>query len=502
MLTRTDKISLTLIFIFSTINLFWVYSLPVLPFVDLPFHLAESVIIKNFDNPALLFNKFFAIPTFIKSNIFYMYFCSLRIFPNVEFASRVFYSLYIFIFPLSVFVLIRTLKRNTLFSLLSFLFLINHNVHWGFVSYTMSVPVLFLTFTSFYQYYIQNKHKHAYFIWLLFIFTFTLHFQMAIFSILIFSLLTLIYQRNNYRQIFINFLSVIPVLTIMIYAYLQDCQGSTIPLLPYMLTYYTSSYFATLLERFMILLVIDNSFILGGPNGAYHSLLLTIPIILYFIYFMIKSMTTSLLNTVNNKFLFILTGITFACYVFLPDIIPGQNVIFERYSVILFLLIITLVSSIKLSVKTFYYYQIIIPLFVLVQSLFIMDYMFDFKKSTSDFNKDIFPFTSSQKLAGVILDNDFRGSKIYAHFPMYYTVWNNGVTTGLIDYRFGFIKRNVSVDTLPQYKEWIDNSINFDEYYKPVDFLLVKSKEDLMFNNFSINKQSGQWKLYRSNYRH
>ncbi|MFZ4591015.1 MAG: hypothetical protein ACOYN6_08455 [Ignavibacteria bacterium] len=498
-MTRTDKISLTLIFIFSALNLFWVYSLPVLPFVDLPFHLAESVIIKNFDNPALFFSRFFAIPTLIKSNIFYMYFCSLSIFPNVEFASRIFYSIYIFIFPLSVFVLIKTLKGNTAFSLLSFIFLINHNVHWGFVSYTVSVPVLILTFTSFYQYFIQNKRKHAYFIWILFIITFTLHFQMAIFSILIFSLLTLIYQRREVKQIIINIASVLPVLAIMVYAYLQDSQGGTTPLLPYMLTYYTSNYFTTLLDRFMILLVIDNSFILGGPNGAYHSLLLTIPIVLFFIYFLIKSKSASLLNTVNNKFLFILTGITFACYVFLPDIIPGQNVIFERYSVILFLLIITLISAIRLSDKSFKYIQIIIPLLILAQSVIILDYMLDFKKSTSDFNKDIFPNTSNQKLAGIMLDNDFRGSKIYAHFPMYYTVWYNGITAGLIDYRFGLIKRNVSVDTLPVYKEWIDNSINFDEYYKPVDFLLVKSREDLKFNNFSPEKESGKWKLYKSN---
>lgn len=498
-MTKTDKISLSLILVFSAINIIWVYSLPVLPFVDLPFHLAESVIVKNFSNPNLLFSKFFLIPTLIKSNIFYMYFCSLSIFPDVESASRVFYSIYILIFPLSVFVLIKTLKGNTFFSILSFFFLINHNVHWGFVSYTMSVPVLFLTFTSFYQYFIRNKLKYAYFIWILFIITFTLHFQMAIFSILIFSLLTLIYQRRNFRLIIVNIVSILPVLAIMIFAYLEDSQGGTTPLLSYMLTYYTSNYFHTLSDRFMILLVIDNSFILGGPNGAYYSLMLTIPIILLFLWFIIQSKTLKIFNTTNNIFVFILTGITFGCYVFLPDIIPGQNVIFERYSVILFLLIITIISAIRLSDKLLLLFRIIIPILVLVQSFFILDYMFDFKKATADFNKELFPVASNYKLAGIMLDNDFRGSKLYAHFPMYYTVWNNGVTTGLIDYRFGLIKRNVSVDTLPQYKEWIDNTINFDEYYKPVDYLLVKSKEELKFSNFIRFKESGKWKLLKSN---
>ena len=427
-----------------------------------------------------------------------MYFCSLSIFPDVESASRIFYTIYILIFPFSVFLLIKILKGNTLFSLLSFIFLINHNVHWGFVSYTMSVPVLFLTIASFYQYFIQNKLKYAYFIWILFIITFTLHFQMAIFTVLIFALLTVVYQRKNITQIAVNFISVLPVLAIMIYAYLQDSQGGTTPLLPYMLTYYTSNYFTTLWDRFMILLVIDNSFFLGGPNGAYHSLIMTIPILLYLIYFLIKSKTDSLLNTANNRFLFILTGITFACYIFLPDIIPGQNVIFERYSVILFLLIITLISGINLRDKALKYVKIIIPLLILAHSVIVLDYMLDFKKSTADFSRDIFPDSSNLKLAGVMLDNDFRGSKIYAHFPMYYTVWNNGITTGLIDYRFGLIKRNVSVDTLPSYKEWIDNTINFDEYYKPVDYLLIRSKEKIKFENFIPEKKSGNWEIYKS----
>lgn len=496
-MTKTDKISLLLIFLFGSIHLFWLYLLPLLPFVDLPFHLAESVILKNLNNPEFLFNKYILIPTFIKSNTFYVYFCSLSIFPNVEFANRIFFSVYIFLLPLSVFILIRAIKGNTLFSLLSFFFIINHNVHWGFVSYTISVPILFLTFASFYEYFILNKHKYAYFIWILFIILFSLHFQMAIFSVLIFAFLTIVYQRSI-RQLIINIVLVIPVILIMTYAYLQDSQGDTTPLLPYMLEYYTSNYFHTLFERFMILFAIDNSFILGGPSGVYYSLFLTAPIILLFIYFLYKSKVSSSFKTSGNKYIFILLIIAFGCYVFLPDIIPGQNVIFERYSVIFFLLVITIISVTRYSEKLLKYLSIIIPLAVLIQSAFILDYMFDFKKSTTDFNKDIFPNTSNSRLAGVILDNDFRGSKLYAHFPIYYTVWKEGITTGLIDYRFGLIKRNVSVDTLPKYIEWTDDKTNYDEYYKPVDYLLIKSKDYLNFKNFRFEKESGQWKLYIS----
>jgi len=498
-LTKTDKISLLLIFIFSALNLFWLFSLPILPFIDLPFHLAESVVLKNFNNQDLLFCKFFTIPTLIKSNSLYVYFCSLNIFPNVEFGNKIFYSVYIFLFPVSVFTLIRTLKGNTLFSLLSFFFLINHNVHWGFVSYMISVPVIFFTFSSFYQYFNQNKLRYSYFIWILFIATFTLHFQMAIFSILIFITLAIVYQRRKLKQIIINAASIIPVLLIMIYAYLIDSSDNTTSLFSYMLDYYKSSYFGTLLERINVLFVVDNYFILRGVIGAVYSVLITIPIILFFVYLLFNSKIKSIIKNPKQTFVFILLIITFSCFLFLPDNIPGQNIIFERYTVLIFLLIITLISIFKTSEKVLKYFQYLIPLLVLVHSLIIIDYMLDFKKSTTDFNKELFPNSANSKLAGVILDNDFRGIKLYAHFPMYYTVWKNGITTGLIDYRFGLIKRNVSRDTLPQYIEWSEKQINYDEYYKPVDYLLVKSKEELIFNNFIPDKESGRWKLYKSN---
>ena len=363
----------------------------------------------------------------------------------------------------------------------------------------MSIPLLMLTFTAFYYYFVRNKHVLSYFIWIIFVIIFALHFQMAIFSLLVFAILTLIYQRKSASRIAINILSVVPVLCIMVYAYLIDSSEGTTPLFSYMLTYYTSNYFSTFLNRFTVLFVIDNYFILGGANGVYYSFLLTIPPALLLIYMIYKTRFIPLFKNAETAFLMILFGISFSCFIFLPDIIPGQNVIFERYSVIIFLIIFVLISAISMTEKWIKIAILLISLMVLIHSIVILDYMLDFKKSTSDFTPELFPNTNNKKLAGIMLDNDFRGNKLYAHFPMYYTVWKNGVTTGLIDYRFGLIKRNVSVDTLPKYIEWLDNDkTNYDEYYKPVDYILVRAKEELKFNNFIREKKSGAWEVYKS----
>ena len=288
----------------------------------------------------------------------------------------------------------------------------------------------------------------------------------------------------------------------MIYAYSIDNQSSTTPLFTYMLSYYTSSYFNTFFDRFNVLFVVDNYFILRGIPGVIFSLFATIPLILIFIdkiYIFSKS------NVFKNqylKYLFILITITFLCFFILPDVIPGQNIIFERYSVLFFLLIIIISSIIQINIKLENIIAILIPFIVLLHTLFISDYMFEFKNDTSEFTTDIFPDSSKSRLAGVILDNDFRGSKVYAHFPMYFTVWKKGITTGLIDYRFGLIKRNVSRDILPQYIEWTEKQINYDDYYEPVDYLLIKSESTPTYKNFIKIEESGQWQLYISNSNH
>ncbi len=495
-MNKRDTISLLLVLGFAATNCVWVFAIPLLPFVDLPFHLAEAVVFKNFGNPEYLFSTYFSIPTMIKSNSLYIFFCASGIFPDAETGNRVFYSIYIFLMPFSLWLLIKTLKGNTMYSLLSFLFLINHNVHWGFVSYMMSLPVILLIYNSFYYYFVRKKHYLAYFLWLSPVLVFALHFQMAIFTLLVFGVLTLIYQRREPLRIIINILSAMPALAIMYYAYMIDSKEVSTPLFSYMLNYYTSGYFATFIQRFNVLFVVDNYFILRNIPGVIYSLAITVPIALIFIIKVKKTGIKELFKENTTGYLFILFLLTAMCFFLLPDVIPGQNIIFERYSVPLFLLAIVIISTIQTENKRRYLLNIIIPVIIAIHTTFIFDYMFDFRKATADFTEDIFPAESHARLAGVISDNDFRGSKVYAHFPMYFTVWKKGITTGLIDYRFGLIKRNVSRDVLPQYIEWTEKEMNYDEYYKPVDYLLERSASVKEYTNFRFLRESGMWKIY------
>jgi hypothetical protein len=494
------KYGIILIIFFICVNLYWVFATPLLPFIDLPFHLAESFVVKYFSKEGYLFSTYYSIPTFLKSNTFHTFFCASGIFPDVETGNKIYYALYVILFPASVYFLIRTLKGKGYYALLSFLLIINHNVHWGFTGYMMSTAVLIFLFAIFFRYFAEDKNYSAFAIAPLFLILFMLHFQSAIFAVLVFSVLHLVYRYKSLKSWLINIAVVIPVLAVMVYAYAADSQtgGS---LTDYLIGYYLNDYFVSLPQRFGIFFILDNFFMLAGIKGLIYAGAVSVFVIILFAF----SMAGKFKNlSRENMFIYILLIISALCYIFLPNNINGQNIIYERYSVIILLLMITFIG-INIDTGFIRKYLIdttvgyLVAAVVLIHSCVIIDYMNDFRIESKDFNASIIPEGKNIILAGVIIDNDFRGRKVWTHFPMYFTVWKGGLTTGLIDYKFGLIKRKVPKDYLPQYMEWLDDGkTDYGKYYMPADYLLVRSGKIENIKYFSIKTETGKWKLYRN----
>ncbi|MDD5361483.1 MAG: hypothetical protein PHN88_05080 [Ignavibacteria bacterium] len=496
----TKKYGIILIIFFICVNLYWVFALPLLPFIDLPFHLAESFVVKNFSKEGYLFSTYYSIPTFLKSNTFHTFFCASGLFPDVETGNKIYYALYIILLPSSVYFLIRTLKGNGYYALLSFLFIINHNVHWGFTGYMMSTVVLIYLFALFFKYFAEGKSYFAYVIAPLFLILFMLHFQSAIFAILVFSILHIFYRYKSLKSWLINIAVVIPVIAVMVYAYAADSQGGG-SLSVYLIRYYVNEYFVTLPARFGIFFILDNFFMFAGIKGLIYAGGISVFIITLFV-LSIKGKIKN--SAAENKFIRILLIISALCYTILPNNINGQNIIYERYSVIILLLLTTVIGiNIDTGFVGKYLKETtvgyIVAGVVLIHSCVIIDYMNDFRIESKDFNASILPEGQKIILGGVIIDNDFRGRKVWTHFPMYFTVRSGGITTGLIDYKFGLIKRNTPKEFLPQYMEWVDDGkTDFGKYYMPADYLLVRSGKNETIKYFNIKTESGKWKLYRN----
>ncbi|MCE1164701.1 MAG: hypothetical protein LWX07_04770 [Bacteroidetes bacterium] len=483
------------------INLYWVFATPLLPFIDLPFHLAEAFVVKNFGNPEFLFGRYYTIPTFIKSNTLHTFFCAAGVFHDVETGNKIYYAAYVILLPLSVWYLIRILGGNIYFSLLSFLFTVNYSVHWGFTGYTMSVPVLFILFALYYIYFIGGKSKAGFVIFLLILILFMLHFQTAIFAMLVFGILQIYYKRKSLRHWIQMTIIFVPILVIMFAAYSADSDGGT-SLSGFLFNYYMLDYPGAFLNRLGIFFILDNFFLFRGITGVIYSLIISVSIVLLFLSGL---RFRSINGNPGMKFLFIILSISAACYIFLPGNINGQNIIFERYSVITLILMAVCASmEIRLETKgsrNKIFAGIFFSAILLLHGAVISDYMNDFRKESRDFGREIFSVCSKSVMAGVITDNDFRGRKVWTHFPMYYTVWNGGVTTGLIDYKFGLIKRNVPKEVLPQYKEWLDDSkTDFGRYYMSAGYILTRSTGEPVLNGFTLHRTSGKWRLYRNAY--
>lgn len=487
---------------FILMHLYWIISLRILPFIDLPFHLAASTIYRYLDDSTYCFSDYYSIPTMLKSNIFHMVFTSMKIFPDVEFGNKVFYIIYIIIFPLSSLLFINYIGGNKWFSLLSFLFIYNHNVHWGFTGFTMSVPVIFIFFLFIMKYFENQNFKNIIALILLLLLIFSMHFQNAIFCILILSICLLYDFKKSFIYLIKYIIIIIPVLVLMYVAYSFDTTKSEQNLFPFLISYYQNDYISSVFGRLKVLAVMDNFYLIEGAVGAVFAFFAVMSFVIPIIFYFYKKSKKLYKNKITNKYsyylyIFILTSLS--CYLFLPNIIPGQNIIFERFSVFFMLSLILFGAYCYREKNISSIFKIVIVSTVLLHFVVVSVYYNDFRKDTKNFNESLFPNdVYCKRLSGIIYSNTFKGRPLYIHFPMYYTVWKKGITTGLVDYRFFVIKRKADFEKLPWYKEWIGEKRDYSNEYRNLEYILLKDGNKINLDGFDLIKQTDDWYLYRN----
>lgn len=481
-------------------HIYWIIALRILPFIDLPFHLAESTILHDLNNPAFCFSDYYSIPTLIKSNIFHMIFCSLNIFPSVEFANKVYYIIYIIVFPLSSLFLINYIGGNKWFSLFSFLFIYNHSVHWGFVGFTMSVPFIIIFILFVIKYFENQSVLNTVTLLFLLFFIFTMHFQNAIFCILLFSVGYLINLKKSVFYYIKYFLITLPVMCIMYYAYTFDTTSAKQNLFRFLMAYYKNCYIDSLFVRLKSIAIMDNFYFIQGSFGAFFAIIFVLSFVIPVIFYLYKRYKKNYGIIQTDKYsyyLYILISTSFLCYFFLPDIIPGQNMIFERFTVFLMLALIIYCAYSYKGINLKSISKILITAVVLLHYSLVSVYFNDFRNESESFNKDLLPDNAScKRISGIIYTNTFKSRPLYIHFPMYFIVWKKGISTGLVDYRFGAIKRKADFEKLPYYREWIGDSRNYSDEYKNIEYILLKDSLKLDINGFDLTKKSGDWYLY------
>jgi hypothetical protein len=494
----TDRYLRIYLISFFIANAIVLFSVEFLPFIDLPNHLAEATIYKFYGEPGSIISHYYQPTPWFFPNTFHPVFCS--IFPSVELGNSIFHLFYIVLLQLALWLAIRELNGNPWYGMLGLLFTFNYNVTYGFVGFAISIPTLILLF------YVILKDIHSEKLILkivtaaLLVILFLMHAQNALLGLVLFGFMTLYKYHRSIKSILIRGLLIPLPLLLMIFAWWftreSEKEGST---LDFLLNYYQTEYFQNFGLRFRIF-VLDNFQLFEGLQGIVIAIAIVAAVILPLLFFKIWNIVTRHELTHNVVFALILFTATFLCYLFLPDKLPGQTPLFQRFCTIVILSFVILMSVLLKNIqsKTLPFYVMICS--VLYLSLWF-HYIIDFNQQNSQFNSQFFKQTKSGALVGLIYDNKFRGRKVYIHFPNYFLVWQKGVVASkIIDYRFGVVRRVATEAQIPFYDELIGEGYRYHPEYSNLDYVLVRGEApvqpDKNLLHFKLINVVGLWKLY------
>ncbi|MEO5602552.1 MAG: hypothetical protein ABIR06_16640 [Cyclobacteriaceae bacterium] len=472
-----------------------------LPFIDLPNHLAEATIYKFYE-PGNVLSQYYKPTPWYFPNSFHTVFCSL--FNSVEVGNKVFHIFYIILLQGSVFLAIRELKGNSWYGLLAILFTYNYNVTFGFVGFAISLPFLIILFYVILLDIKKDKLVLKVCIAFLLVLLFLMHAQNALLGLLMYGLMMIYHYRRSFKRLILHGMLIPLPLLAMIFTWWftrdQENEGST---LEYLKDYYGSGYWQGLSTRLRII-VFDNFQLQEGMPGVVIASIFFFCVLLPVVWlrpWKRRPGTTISVETVYAGIFFV---ITFGCYLLVPDKLPGQTPIFQRFCTIVMLSFIML-ASIWLSKANVPWLKYFVILVSVTYTLFWFEYIYAFNQANKNFNKAIFSGTSNQgKLAGLIYENAYRGRKVYIHYPNYFIIWNQGIAASkIIDYRFGVVRRVAAESELPFYQELIGENYSYQPQYARVNYLLVRGsapvKPDRNLTDFSLLRHSPPWSLYQKN---
>lgn len=500
-----------------------------LPFTDLPNHLLEAYVWQGHLPFDYGMNMFFYSPACLHA-----IFCTP--FHDIEIGNKAFYSIYLLLLPLNMLFLISVSRGEKWFGLLSFCFLYSYSVTWGFSSFTIGIALILLTVYSYIRMLSAPAPGRFILLACLLILTFYAHAILFIFVSTVLGCCTLFLRHILLKQRLLSVLPVFPSLIIFTFWVINsDAWHTQQSTFSFLVQYYDNNYLSSLPSRVFRLLTADNTALADGYLGKSIALIWSVPLLLL-LPSVLKSVfsssysyictffrsakcfptktdnqfepnsTTANARSVGLVFFFVAAG----CFFLLPDQIPGQWVLYERFSVIIFLSLIWTGSFTPTLQNNFVMLrrplQSLFVLMVILSTILWTDYFWHFRNYTSDFEhvlRDI-PELQDKSLAAIIDDNMYRGRPVFFHFQNYHTIWNGGlVPTRAAEYRFRLITLKKNAE-MPSYTVLINKSTdirNLIRKYEGMNFLLVHGSNVVTaveeYGEHTLYSRKNGWALFR-----
>jgi ABC-type proline/glycine betaine transport system permease subunit len=480
-----------------------------LPFTDLPNHLAASTIVRHYGEFGTEFTKYFSVDLFPKPNVLYLVFCSAKIFPSVETASRVWYFLYALLLPLSVLLLTRRLGGALWPAVLSLLFLYSYSVCWGFAGYMMAIPLALFSAWASAGMAMKSGARYTAASAFLLLLIFFAHALAAIFAIVLHLVFMAFARDTRPMRKSANCLTAVPSLALLAAWWFYGRSFWVGPSTSeHLADYYTGEFFTAFPDRWKILFL-DNYNVLGGTAGAAVGITFSLVVIAIAIIPLIRKRRGPAAvreepgRPEGARYAFLLLALSFACYTFLPKDLPGQAILAQRFSGFVLLSLI-IVAGIQWKGRRVRLVPAVATVVCLVHLVLWWSNFHSFNRENESFTADFFPdHWKGKMLSGLIYDFRWRGSPAYIHYPGYYITWKKGIaTTSVIGYRFGIVRRKAPITILPAYLEWIGRFQEYDGRYSSLDYLLVRgtvpAEREHDTDGFEPLRAAGKWRLLKN----
>ena len=486
---KLDKRRFPIVFIvLLSLHTLLILNTTLFPFADVPSHLAEGEIFRHYGESANDFSKYYTLHYLFYPNTFHLFFFSLPVFPTVETANRFLHLIAVVSLPILVYFIIRAIRGNTWFAIAAFVLVYNYNLTFGFTNNAVANDAMLLILWLWLRTIGSHRNHVAYMLGIstLLVIVYFLHAMVALFCGLMLTTFLVYKYKNNIKNLLLNSLCLVPLGLLIVnwwFVLQKSAENSVtytskeVSTLLFMKAYYLHDFWLTYLSRGRFL-VADNSPLFSGYVGKLVGFGLAFIILLPFLLFFYRKLTgnakiiTSLSYDKNNRFNYVLLFLVVntICYFFLPDKIPGQEPLYERFSTALLLALLFIGSKLPEMNRKFFTYAVVIV--ATCHLLLWTQYLIQFNQQNADFAQ-ILPQDNGKVLSYMNYDPAYRGRMMYDHFQNYFIVKKQGIATSrIIDYRFGMIRR-MEHNTLPP-QNYMYNKDNPRALLQRADYILVR----------------------------
>ena len=499
----SGKIILAVFAVLVILNAFAVSSSRLLPFTDLPNHLAASTIVRHSGEFGNEFAKYFSVDLFPKPNVLHITFCSIKIFPSVEAANRVWYFLYVLLLPLSVLLLTRRLGGALWTAALSLLLLYSYSVCWGFAGYTMAIPLVLLSAYASAGMAMRSGPLCAAASAVLLLLIFFAHALAALFAIAVHLIFISFARDTKPLRRAASFTTVLPAAAMLIVWWFFGRSfwlGQSTS--EHLSEYYSGEFFTAFPDRWKILFL-DNYNLFSGNTGVFAGIVFTLVIIAAALIPLLHRRKRDAAEPEGKRFAILLLILSLVCYTLLPKDLPGQAILAQRFSVFVLLSLVVLAGVLWKGRRPGLLPAVAAVVCIVHLTLWWSNFK-SFNRENEGFTPDFLPDPAKGRiLSGMIFDYKWRGKPVYIHYPGYYITWKKGIaTTSVIGYRFGAVRRKAPLAVLPAYLEWIGKFQRYDGRYSELTHMLLRSDVPAVFKNetqgFVTIRSSGMWHLLKN----